>query len=67
MNNLKNPRMPAVIVLVSSVVFAALILLVSYWLADSDSKDTLVFLLIALWWIPFSYLTSAAGCGCRKD
>ena len=38
-----------------SLAFAGMILLSSLLLAGSPYRETVTFLLIAIWWVPFSY------------
>lgn len=44
-----------------SLLFAAAILAGSYFFKDSDNALTWTFVLIGLWWIPFTILTSESG------
>lgn len=57
-----NSKLSAVLIIVVSLIFAAAIVLSSYLLKGSDYaqySQTVTFLLIAVWFIPFSLLTAA--------
>lgn len=55
MNSLSLKHKAAAIIGVS-LFFAALILVNAYFLADSPYRQTVTFLLISVWWIPYTYL-----------
>ena len=50
-----------------ALVFAGAILVSSWLLGDSGQRNTVVFLLIAAWWVPFSALLSAGGHSIRGE
>ena len=56
-----NPKKAAFLIILISLLFAAAIILSSMYIDDKGSAQTVTFLLIGLWWIPFSYLAAAAG------
>lgn len=53
MNHQKAKRLNIAI----SILFALAMLLTSYVIADKDLSQTVVLILIALWFIPFLYLS----------
>lgn len=53
-----KPQKAALLNIVVSLVFAAAILISSFVLVDEKLATTVMFVLIALWWIPFSYLST---------
>ena len=57
-NAFMNPNKAKRLILIFSIVIAAAILLSSYLIGDSDAATVVMFLLIALWWIPFTLLLS---------
>jgi len=44
-----------------SILFAIAIFISSNLLADTDQADTAMFILIALWFVPFAYLAVQAS------
>lgn len=42
--------------IINALLFAGAILLTNYLMNNSDHRETATFLLIGLWFIPFSYL-----------
>jgi len=54
-----NPKRAAFFNIVISIIFAVAIILSSHLLKDSEHSQTVLYLLIAMWWIPFSLLTIA--------
>lgn len=50
-----------------SLVFAALMLLSAWVFSDQSTRQIVVGLLIAAWWIPFSYLTPKCGRSCNRS
>ena len=61
-DNDMDKKRAAVLNIAVSIFFAIAILLSSYMLGDSPASETVMFILIAVWWVPFSYLT-ARGAG----
>lgn len=53
-----TPKKASFLIVAVSLFFAAAILLSGYLLADSDQAETVMFMLIALWFVPFIYLSS---------
>ena len=43
-------------IILVSLAFAIAILMSSYMLSDTDYAETAMFILIAIWFIPFTYL-----------
>ncbi len=56
-----NPKKAAFLNLAVSIFFAAAIILFAALLKDTPYHQTVTGLLIALWWIPFAFL-SCRGC-----
>ena len=54
-------------ILIVSLLFAGVILLASYFLKDTDYGQTVTHLLIAVWWIPFSLLSTPQGSCCSEQ
>ncbi|GAA5144095.1 hypothetical protein [Thalassotalea piscium] len=44
--------------IVISIVFALAMLLTSYFIADKDLSQNIVFILIIAWFVPFFYLSN---------
>jgi hypothetical protein len=63
--NATSPKRSATLAILVSLMFAAGMLIISYVMADSPNRETAVFLMIALWWIPFSYLSAGNKSCCR--
>jgi len=59
-------RTAAVLNIVVSLIFAAAIIISGRMLKGTDHGQTVTFLLIAAWWIPFTWLTHRGGTGCRR-
>lgn len=51
----------AFLVIGVSLAFAALMLLSAWTIKDESTRQTVVFMLIAAWWIPFSILIGKNG------
>lgn len=64
--NSMSPKRGATLVVLVSLAFAAAILLASYLMGDSPNRETVVFLLIAVWWVPFTYLSARSVPRCRS-
>lgn len=65
-SNDMKPKKAALLIIVVSIVFAIAILLSTYLLENSqyaEFSQTAMYLLIAIWFVPFSYLAAAAGKG----
>ncbi|MGI9470959.1 MAG: hypothetical protein ACR2NZ_05480 [Rubripirellula sp.] len=56
---MKPPTTPLLIILVS-LFFAGAILVSSYLLRGTDHGDTATYFIVALWFIPFSYLCATS-------
>lgn len=56
-----DPKKAATYQVVVSLAFAAAILISSYLLRGTEHATTVMFILIALWWIPFSIIVSSSG------
>ena len=54
----------AVLNILVSLIFAMSILATSYLLADTQYRQTVTYLLIAIWWIPFSHFCCGRPRGC---
>tara|TARA_R110002050_G_C8837823_1_gene505728 strand:+ start:101 stop:280 length:180 start_codon:yes stop_codon:yes gene_type:complete len=52
--NYKKARMVNILI---SIFFALVMLISSYFIADKDLSETVIFILIAIWLIPFLYLS----------
>ena len=63
--NATSPKRSATLAILVSLLFAAGMLITSYVMADSPNRETAVFLLIGLWWIPFSYFLAGNRSCCR--
>ena len=51
--------------IVVSLVFAALMLLSAWAIPNHDTRTTVVYLLIAVWWVPYSLLIARSNrCRC---
>lgn len=65
-----SPRKAAALQIAIALAFAAAMLATSAWFPENS--DTVRNLMIAVWWIPFSYLSAKGGrscvlkCGRRK-
>lgn len=56
-----NPRKAGILNIIFSLLFAAAILISSYYMAEYDRSQNITLLLIALWLIPFTYFTNLSG------
>ena len=54
-----KPSNPALQLILVSLFFAAAILVASYLMKGTEYGDTATYVLIAIWFIPFSYLCAA--------
>lgn len=52
--NYKKARMVNILI---SIFFALVMLISSYFIADKDLSETVIFILIAIWLVPFLYLS----------
>ncbi len=59
-----TPKRTTHTIIIVSLVFALAMVASSMMIADKDSSQTVILVLIALWFIPFSYL---AGTQARKS
>lgn len=59
-----GPRRTSALLLAISLLFAGAMLAVA-WVLKPESSQTLVYVLIAVWWIPFSLLSTAANASRR--
>ncbi len=50
-----------------SLAFAAIMLLSSFFLADSPYRDSIMIGIIAIWWIPYSYFCARLGWRCKSE
>lgn len=66
LNFLMNPKKLAGLIIVISLAFAAAILLADYFVPP-EHNQTVMYLLIALWFVPYSWLTAAAVRKEEKD
>lgn len=64
--NPTSPKRNGTLIILVSLAFAAAMLLTSFFMADSPHRETVVFLLIAVWWIPFTYLSARSAPRCRS-
>lgn len=55
-----NSRKAALYLILVSLVAAAAMLISSALLADSDSAETVMFIIIAIWFVPFVWLSGRA-------
>lgn len=55
-----DPKKAGMYQIITSLVFAAAILLTSYLLRGTEHGPTVMFILIALWWIPFSIIVASS-------
>lgn len=51
-----NPKKTTLSIILVSLAFAIAILISSYIFADTEYSQTATFILIAIWFVPFSYL-----------
>ena len=56
-----NSKKASLSLIIISLVAAAAIIVSSYLLEGSDSSQTVTFLIIAVWFIPFTWLAARAG------
>ena len=59
--DLVRPALQAALIIAVSIGFAVLMIVASHFLRGSEHRDTVVFLLMAAWWIPFTYLSLPIG------
>ncbi len=52
-----SPQKATLSIVIVSIVFAAAMIISSIFLADKAYLQTVILLLIALWFVPFAYLT----------
>ena len=57
---------PAFLMILVSLMFAAAILIASYLLRGTEHGDTATYFLIALWFIPFSFLCAQTSRPCKS-
>lgn len=58
-----NPKKTALLIIATSIFFAVAIIFSDFLLEGSQYNQTVMYLLIALWWVPFSFLTTS----CRES
>jgi archaellum biogenesis protein FlaJ (TadC family) len=51
-----NPKQTTVSIIIVSIVFAIAIVMASIIMDDSEHSNTVTLILIAIWFIPFTYL-----------
>ena len=56
-----NPNKASLYLILVSLVAATAIIVWSYLLDGADSSQTIMFLIIAVWFVPFTWLTARAG------
>lgn len=61
-----SPRRASVLLIAISLLFAAAMIAAAWFLRGSEHAQTVVFLLIAVWWVPFSVLSSASTATRRR-
>ncbi len=61
-----TPKRAAISIILVSLAFAMVMLLSSWLMADSEHRETVTFLLIAVWWIPYSFFCARLGSQCKK-
>ncbi|MFK7802450.1 MAG: permease prefix domain 1-containing protein [Anaerolineae bacterium] len=66
LSHLMNPKKLAVLIIVISLAFAAAIILAAY-IVPPEYNQTVMFFLIAIWFIPYAWLTAAAVRKEEKD
>lgn len=52
-----SPQKATLSIIIVSIVFAAAMIISSIFLADKAYSQTVILLLITLWFVPFAYLT----------
>jgi D-alanyl-lipoteichoic acid acyltransferase DltB (MBOAT superfamily) len=52
-----NYKKARVVNILISIFFALAMLISSYFIADKDLSETVIFILIAIWLVPFLYLS----------
>ena len=62
--NLKNP---VVAIIAVSLICAAAIVVASALLQGRESADTVTWILVAIWWVPFSLLMARAAKNVRNE
>ena len=65
---MNKPKVAAVKLILISLAFATMILFSSWLMRGFEHRMTVTYLLIALWWIPFSYysIPDRRECFCGK-
>lgn len=53
-----SPKRPTLSIIIVSLIFAIAILVSSYLFADTGYADTITYILIAIWFVPFAYLVA---------
>ena len=61
-----KPTNAALLNILVALIFAVAILFADSLLAGSEHSDTVKYLLIALWWIPFSFLSTCTKCAATR-
>ena len=56
-----NPKQAATLLIIISLIAAAAIMLSSYLLDGRDTSQTVMFLIIAVWFVPFTWLSARAA------
>jgi Na+-driven multidrug efflux pump len=59
-----NQKISSIPIIATSLLFAGAILIASYLLKDSEHAQTVTYLLIAAWCIPFSMLSKSKKTCC---
>ncbi len=52
-----SSKKASILNIVTALFFASLIIISSYLMEGSEQKDTIMYLLIAVWFIPFTYFS----------
>lgn len=60
-----NQKKAALVNIGISILFAAAIIVSAFLLKGTQYQQTVTWLLIAVWWIPFSWLGGRACTSCR--
>ncbi len=61
-----NPKKVAILNIAVAIFFAAAIIFSDFLLAGTEYNEIARNALIALWFIPFSYLSSCTGCRSKQ-
>lgn len=59
--SLMNEKKRASLLIGISIVFAIAMMVSSSLIEDGGTSQTVTYILLAIWWIPFSFLSAAAG------